>query len=100
VGITVTDTVALLPLVICPKSQRTTWSAAQVPWLALAETRIGATENVPIKLTCDTVFGPMLFTVKFIEVFAPVAEDAGADEETEISAGVVVKLRTTQLRNM
>jgi hypothetical protein len=57
-GMTATDTMALPTLFICPKSQRTTWPTAQVPWLALAEATIEFPENVPAKLTSDTVFGP------------------------------------------
>jgi hypothetical protein len=55
-------------------------------------------ENIPTKLTSDTVFGPKFLIVNFTTVFAPVTEDAGADDETEMSAGVDLKSFTTGLR--
>lgn len=66
----------------------------------MPETTIELLENVPTKLTSDTAFGPAFLTVNFTEVFAPVVEEAGAWEETEISAGVLLRSSMTELRAM
>src|SRR5262249_969757 len=97
-GINVTETLAVPVVTICPKSQRTTWSRAQVPWLVVADTRTGFPENVATTLTFDTVFGPVFLILIFTTVLAPVVEDAGADVSTATSAGVWLWSCTTELR--
>ena len=56
-------------------------------------------ENVLIRLTSETVFGPLFLTVNLTGVFALVTELAGAEEDTATSAGVLLRSRTTELRN-
>src|ERR1051326_4276948 len=55
-------------------------------------------ENAPARLTSATSLGPLFVIVNFTTVSAPVVEVAGAEDETETSAGVLLKLCTIELR--